>query len=78
MRWRVWLADGSTRNSAEHRWADVPHGVLVVVAWDEQGHRWVNWGDGVYGEPGTWKNAAMVADEVFERVLKEAQDAREP
>lgn len=77
MRWKVWLADGTTRDSSRHTWEEVPDGVLVVRWWGEKG-KGINWGDGLYGHPATLKQAAMVSDEVFERVLKEAQGANEP
>lgn len=72
MEWEVWLADGTTRSSQTCTWADVPDGIVAVRIYGSQ--KWVNYGDGVYGEPGTWKNAALVSDEDFARVLTEARD----
>jgi hypothetical protein len=68
--WEVWLTDGRVLSSVSHQWADVPDGVLVVRLW---GPNWVSWGDGVYGQPGTWKNAGWVDDDTFLRVLAEAR-----
>jgi hypothetical protein len=38
----------------------------------------VNWSDGVYGHPSTWKQAGWVSDEEFSRVLSEAQETITP
>lgn len=79
MEWQVWLSDGSTRNSQDHKWADVPHGILVVRVW---GHKTlgkvVSWGEAFYGRPDTWKHEARVSDDEFARVLKEAQETTIP
>lgn len=71
--WEVWLADGRRLTSVEMAWADLPHGVLVVRAWFPSGTMTVNWDDGLYGHPDTWKQAGWVSDETFARVLAEAQ-----
>lgn len=38
--WEVWLYDGSTRNSRDHNWEDLPddpeRGVLVLKWWDSR------------------------------------------
>lgn len=75
--WIVWLSDGTTRASRDHRWEDVPDGVLVVRWWGPSGDG-INWGDGLYGDPASHKQAAMVSDEAFARVLAEAQATTEP
>lgn len=77
MRWKVWLADGTTSDSASCGWEDVPDGVLVVRWWGPNGQG-INWGDGIYGHPATHKQAAMVADEEFARVLAEAHGCNSP
>jgi hypothetical protein len=71
--WDVWCTDGRRYDSRACAWAEVPHGVLVVRAWFPGGAMTVNWGDGLYGEPGTWKEAGWVSDETFARVLADAQ-----
>lgn len=70
--WEVWLTDGTRRTSRESAWADLPNGVLVVRAWFANGSRAINWSDGVYGHPDTWKQAGWVSDAEFARVLEEA------
>lgn len=70
--WIVWLADGSTMDSAHHRWSDVPDRVLVVRWWGEK-TKGINWGDSLYGEPGTYKGGVIVDDDLFQRVLATAQ-----
>lgn len=77
MRWRVWLADGTVRDSATCRWEDVPDGVLVLRWWGPNG-KGINWGDGIYGWPGSHKQAAMVSDAEFARVLAEAHGDSNP
>ena len=71
--WEVWLTDGTRRTSRDTGWDDLPDGVLVVRAWFRTGSMAVNWGDGVYGHPDTWKQAGVVSDAEFARVLAEAQ-----
>lgn len=71
VRWKVWLKDGTTRSSEKCAWADVPDGVLVVKQFAPE--QWVVWGDGVYGEPGTWKGAGWTDDATFAATLAEAQ-----
>jgi hypothetical protein len=78
MEWEVWFTDGTRRDSLTHAWADLPDGVLVVRAWFDNGSMAVNWSDGVYGHPSTWKQAGWVSDEEFSRVLSEAQQATIP
>lgn len=75
--WEVWLADGTTRNSRDHSWDDVPDGVLVVRYWGPRG-KGVNWGDGLYGHPATIRQAGYVSDEEFAKVLAEAQKQTVP
>lgn len=72
--WEVWLADGTTRNSREHAWGDVPDGILVLRWWGPT-DKGINWGDGRYGRPDTQRNAGLVSDEEFARVLAVAQAA---
>ena len=74
--WKVWLADGTTRNSREHRWADDWDGVLVVRWWGAR--KGINWGDGLYGRPDTFKSAGLVSDEEFNRVLELARGDSHP
>lgn len=71
--WEVWLASGRRVTSHECDWRDVPDGVLVVRAWFADGSMAVNWSDGIYGHPDTWKQAGWVSDADFARVLAEAQ-----
>jgi hypothetical protein len=70
--WEVWLTDGRRFSSHDTDWSELPDGVLVVKAWFD-GHMAVNWGDGVYGHPATWKQAGWVSDAAFEAALSEAQ-----
>jgi hypothetical protein len=77
MEWEVWLADGTTRTSSNCTWSDVPNnGILVVRVWNKGGTwtNWINWDDGVYGDPSTWKGAGMTDDITFNRVLSEARE----
>lgn len=77
--WEVYLSDGSTRNSRECTWENVPHGVLVMRVW---GHpkfgKMVLWGDAHYGHPDTIKQEARVSDDEFARVLELAQSNAVP
>lgn len=73
--WEVWLTDGSRRTSQHQQWDELPDGVLVVRAWFANGTLAVNWDDGVYGHPDTWKQAGWVSDAEFSRVLSDAQAA---
>lgn len=74
MGWEVWLKDGSTMNSAEHKWEDVPDGILVVRWWNkEKRQKGIHWGDSYYGEPGTWKIGEVVEDERFQAAMAEAR-----
>lgn len=70
--WEVWLADGRRLTSLDCTWADVPDGILVVRWWGPKG-KGINWGDGLYGLPSTLKNAGIVTDAEFARILAEAQ-----
>lgn len=76
MEWEVWLDDGTARDSSTHTWDDVPDGVLVVRYWGDRSG--VNWGDGLYGRPDTYRAAAMVSDEMFARTLATAQSQHTP
>jgi hypothetical protein len=78
MEWEVWFTDGTRRTSQDSTWADLPEGVLVVRAWFPNGSMAVNWSDGVYGHPSTWKQAGWVSDKEFARVLQEAQETTVP
>ena len=78
MEWLVYLADGTTRTSHEHAWADVPDGVLVVRVWDGPRGDMVLWGDAYYGEPSTLKMEARVSDKEFQRVLAHAWAQQRP
>lgn len=71
--WEAWFIDGSRRTSRDSTWGELPDGVLVVRAWFPDGTMAVNWGDGVYGRPDTWKQAGWVSDAEFARVLAEAR-----
>lgn len=73
MEWEVWLADGTTRDSRTCSWMDVPDGVLVVRYWGPKG-KGINWGDGLYGDPSTIKQAGWVSDEEFAAVLARAKE----
>lgn len=77
MEWQVWLADGTTRDSARHRWDDVPDSILVVRWWSPQ-RNGVLWGDSAYGHPATLRGSADVADDVFQRALAAAQATTVP
>lgn len=39
MEWRAVYAGGSVRSSQEGDWADLDHGVVVAIWWDDQGIR---------------------------------------
>jgi hypothetical protein len=71
--WEVWLADGTTRNSRDHTWEDVPDGVLVVRRWAGGKPKLVSWGEGQYGHPNSLREAGYVSDEEFQLVLAEAK-----
>ena len=71
--WEAWLADGTTRNSRDNAWEDAWDGVLVVRYWGAPTGKGMTWGDGLYGKPGTYKQAAMVSNEAFAHALAEAQ-----
>lgn len=74
MGWEVWLADGSTMNSTEHKWEDVPDGILVVRWWNkEKRQKGIHWDDSYYGDPNTWKAGAFVDDEKFQAAMNEAR-----
>ncbi len=75
MEWEVWLNDGTRRTSQDTAWADVPDGILVVRRWGPNG---VNWGDGLYGDPSTWKNAGYTDDVTFTATLAEARATTTP
>jgi hypothetical protein len=65
--WEVLLADGTTRDSSQHTWDDVPDGVLVVWYWGPRGQG-VNWSDGLYGHPETLRQAGYVSDEAWAEI----------
>lgn len=72
--WEVWYTDGRRYTSQTATWDALPSaGVLVVRAWFTDGSMAVNWDDGMYGHPDTWKQAGWVSDVEFQRVLSEAQ-----
>ncbi len=72
--WEVYFADGSRMSSLDCIWEDLPdNGIQVVRTWSETGQKWVNYGDSVYGKPGTWKNGRMIEQEVFDSILAIAQ-----
>ena len=73
MEWLVYLADGTTRNSTDHQWDEVPDGVLVVRVWDGPRGDLVDWGNSYYGRPDTLKMEARVSDATFAQVLALAQ-----
>lgn len=75
MEWEVWLTGGRRRTSLDCAWGEWPEGVLVVRRWNPDG---VNWGDGLYGDPATWKNAGMTDDATFSATLAEARATRTP
>lgn len=77
LKWKVWLADGTTRDSSRDRWEDVPDGVLVLRWWGPKGNG-INWGDGIYGHPSTHKQAAIVPDDVFNFALEDARGCNNP
>ena len=37
--WKVWLADGTTRDSTNHRWPGVPNRVLGVCVYHERNRK---------------------------------------
>lgn len=71
------MKDGSRITSQTHQWPDVPDGILVVRWWGPRG-KGVNWGDGLYGDPATLKQAGYVPDDEFARVLAEAKATKIP
>lgn len=75
MEWEVWLADGRVVTSVTHTWDEVPPGVLIVRTWNPNA---VDWENGNYGAPGTWKAAGWTDDATFARVLAEARAPRLP
>ena len=75
MEWEVWLTGDRHLTSQDCAWADVPDGILGVRRWHPNG---VNWGDGIYGDPATWKNAGMTDDATFAATLAEVQATRIP
>jgi len=78
MEWEVYLADGSTRDSARHTWDDIPDGVLVVRVWGGPKGNMLLWGDAYYGRPDTLKMEGQVTNDEFERVLELARGNRNP
>jgi hypothetical protein len=77
MEWEVLLADGTTRDSSQHTWDDVPGGVLAVWYWGPSG-KGVNWGDGLYGHPATLKQAGYVSDERWAGIEPALRELRLP
>lgn len=77
MEWEVWLADGTTRDSARHTWEEVPDGVICVWWWDGP-RKGFHWGDSIYGHPSTWKGGRVIADGDFHRIMENARGYRNP
>lgn len=78
MEWEVWLADGSTRDSARHEWDDESWDGVLVMRWWKPPQKGICWGDSNYGLSSTVKNGAIVARDVFARAMKAAQAATAP
>ena len=79
--WEVWLNDGTTRNSAQHTWDDVPDGILVVRYWKHPKFgKGINWDNGgFYGPPDeTMRTEGRVSDEEFAKVLAAARASTVP
>ena len=83
--WEVWLTAGEGQpvirwTAQQGVWGTWPPalGVLVVRYWHTPLGNGVNWGDGLYGHPGTLKGAAMTDDVTFARVLAEAHATTVP
>lgn len=76
MEWEVWLTNNRRFTSKDMAWEDLPDGILVVRWWGKT--KGINWGDGLYGDPSTLKNAGIVSDEEFAQVLAEAKATTEP
>ena len=77
MEWEVWLRDGTRRTSRDLSWGALPDGIVIVRWWGPHG-KGMNWGDGLYGDPATHKEAGLVSDEVFAHMMHEAYGANDP
>jgi hypothetical protein len=77
--WEAWYTEGRRFDSSTARWEDLPSvGVLVVRAWFPGGAMTVNWDDGYYGHPDTWKAAGWVSNQEFASEHADAQRTTDP
>jgi hypothetical protein len=76
--WEVYLDDGSTMNSAQHAWDDVPERIIALKVWYPT-KKLLLWGLSHYGRPDTLKAGVDVDDSTFQAVLEQAcAEARRP
>lgn len=69
LEWEVYFSDGTSFNSANTRWEDIPDQIIAVKAWLPN-NKVLVFGQSHYGRPDTWKEGVDVDDQTFLTVME--------